>query len=65
MAVYANYLTYKLLEEAGLPKGVIQFIPVAGADVEPACKQVLFHSTQSHLQFHLGIIAHFNLTTTL
>jgi 1-pyrroline-5-carboxylate dehydrogenase len=39
MAVYANYLTYKLLEEAGLPNGVIQFIPVAGADVEAACKQ--------------------------
>ena len=26
-AVYAGYLTYKLLEEAGLPPGVINFVP--------------------------------------
>ncbi|KAM5462787.1 1-pyrroline-5-carboxylate dehydrogenase [Microsporum audouinii] len=26
-AVYANYLTYKILLEAGLPKDVIQFVP--------------------------------------
>ncbi|KAI9320891.1 1-pyrroline-5-carboxylate dehydrogenase [Dichotomocladium elegans] len=26
-AVYSNYLVYQLLEEAGLPAGVIQFIP--------------------------------------
>ena len=40
MAIYTNYLTYQLLEEASLPKGVIQFIPVAGAEVESACNQV-------------------------
>ncbi|KAG2219927.1 hypothetical protein INT45_010441 [Circinella minor] len=27
MAVYSNYLVFQLLEEAGLPAGVIQFIP--------------------------------------
>lgn len=40
MAVYANYLTYKLLEEAGLPAGVIQFVPVAADQVETVCKKV-------------------------
>jgi len=32
-AVLANYVTYKILEEAGLPKGVINFIPSSGRDV--------------------------------
>ena len=27
MAVYANYLTHKILLEAGIPPGVIQFVP--------------------------------------
>lgn len=40
MAIYANYLTYKLLEEVGLPKGVIQFIPIDASKVEQACNQV-------------------------
>ena len=26
-AVYANYLTYQILAEAGVPPGVIQFVP--------------------------------------
>ncbi len=26
-AVYSNYLVYKILQEAGLPDGVIQFVP--------------------------------------
>ncbi|KAH9455946.1 hypothetical protein Pst134EA_011194 [Puccinia striiformis f. sp. tritici] len=51
MAVYANYLTYKMLEEAGLPKGVIQFLPVAGADVETACKQIFGHPEFASLHF--------------
>jgi len=32
-AVVSNYLLYKLLEEAGLPDGVINFIPCKGSDV--------------------------------
>lgn len=31
-AVLSNYLVYKLLEEAGLPPGVIQFLPAQGED---------------------------------
>ena len=27
MATYANYLTYQILAEAGVPPGVIQFVP--------------------------------------
>lgn len=27
MAIYSNYIVYKILEEAGLPAGVIQFVP--------------------------------------
>jgi 1-pyrroline-5-carboxylate dehydrogenase len=27
MAVYSSYLVYQVLKEAGLPDGVIQFIP--------------------------------------
>ena len=33
-AVYSNYLFMKILEEAGLPKGVINFVPSLGSDVE-------------------------------
>ncbi|MBW0476475.1 hypothetical protein O181_016190 [Austropuccinia psidii MF-1] len=51
MAVYANYLTYKLLEEAGLPKGVIQFLPVGPGDVEHACKQIFDHPDFASLHF--------------
>lgn len=38
MAVLANYILYEIMEEAGMPKGVIQFLPVADptAVVEPA-----------------------------
>ncbi|MCL2527207.1 MAG: L-glutamate gamma-semialdehyde dehydrogenase [Defluviitaleaceae bacterium] len=32
-AVLSNYLTYQLLKEAGLPDGVINFVPCAGADM--------------------------------
>ncbi|KXG48027.1 Aldehyde/histidinol dehydrogenase [Penicillium griseofulvum] len=38
MAVMSNYILYEIMEEAGLPKGVIQFLPVANPQtvVEPA-----------------------------
>lgn len=38
MAVLSNYLLYLIMEEAGLPQGVIQFLPVADPTivVEPA-----------------------------
>ena len=29
MAVLSNYILYQVMEEAGLPKGVVQFLPVA------------------------------------
>ncbi|KAL4894979.1 Aldehyde/histidinol dehydrogenase [Aspergillus ambiguus] len=29
MAVMSNYILYEIMEEAGIPKGVIQFLPVA------------------------------------
>jgi 1-pyrroline-5-carboxylate dehydrogenase len=32
-ATYSNYLVYKILEEAGLPPGVIQFVPGPPAEV--------------------------------
>ncbi|MDR8392491.1 L-glutamate gamma-semialdehyde dehydrogenase [Aliifodinibius sp. S!AR15-10] len=32
-SVYSSYFVMKLLEEAGLPKGVVNFIPGSGADV--------------------------------
>lgn len=33
-AVYSNYMFMKVLEEAGLPKGVINFVPSVGSQVE-------------------------------
>ncbi|PLB42664.1 ALDH-like protein [Aspergillus candidus] len=38
MAVLSNYILYQIMEEAGLPSGVIQFLPVADPThvVEPA-----------------------------
>lgn len=38
MAVLSNYLLYQIMEEAGLPAGVVQFLPVADPTVvvEPA-----------------------------
>lgn len=31
-AMLSNYLVYKILEEAGLPPGIIQFLPARGED---------------------------------
>ncbi|GAA93829.1 uncharacterized protein L969DRAFT_92254 [Mixia osmundae IAM 14324] len=43
MAVYSNYILYQILEEAGLPAGVIQFIPgPAEAIVAQSFKHPLF-----------------------
>ena len=36
-AVYSNYYFMKLLEEAGLPAGVINFVPGSGPVVGPRC----------------------------
>ncbi|KAL4772349.1 ALDH-like protein [Aspergillus nidulans var. acristatus] len=38
MAVLSNYILYQIMEEAGLPKGVVQFLPVADPTtvVDPA-----------------------------
>ena len=38
MAVMSNYILYQIMEEAGMPKGVIQFLPTADPKrvVEPA-----------------------------
>lgn len=40
MAVLSNYVLYEIMEEAGLPKGVIQFLPVSDPVkvVDPALK---------------------------
>lgn len=35
MAVYSNYVLYQILVEAGLPAGVIQFVP---AEPEQICR---------------------------
>lgn len=38
MAVLSNYILYQIMEEAGMPKGVVQFLPLADPTklVEPA-----------------------------
>ena len=47
-SVYANYLTLKLLEAAGLPPGVINFVPGDGAAV---AAQALAHRELSGVHF--------------
>jgi 1-pyrroline-5-carboxylate dehydrogenase len=40
-AVYSGYYVYKLLEEAGLPPGVINFLPGGGGDIgDPALDSI-------------------------
>jgi 1-pyrroline-5-carboxylate dehydrogenase len=68
MAVLSNYILYEIMEEAGLPKGVIQFLPVADPRtvVEPALANPLFaglHYTGSsavlrNLYSQIGANAH-------
>lgn len=47
-AVYAGYLLQKILEEAGLPEGVIQFLP---GDAEVVTNAVLGHPSFGALHF--------------
>ena len=37
MATYSNYLVYKILIEAGLPPGVLQFVPGSPPEVVKRC----------------------------
>ena len=48
-SVYSNYLVYEILKEAGLPDGVIQFLPgdpVAITEVNILCSVIEFLSTR-------------------
>lgn len=47
-AVYSNYLVYQLLEEAGLPAGVIQFVP---GPAEEICGTAIAHPDFASLHF--------------
>ncbi|KAI8983117.1 1-pyrroline-5-carboxylate dehydrogenase [Pilobolus umbonatus] len=47
-AIYSNYLVYEILEEAGLPAGVIQFIP---GDAEKVCHVALNSPDFASLHF--------------
>ena len=47
-ATYSNYLIYKIFEEAGLPAGVLQFIPGPPAEV---VAQVIAHPEFAALHF--------------
>jgi 1-pyrroline-5-carboxylate dehydrogenase len=50
-AVYSNYMLFQILKEAGLPDGVINFVPCRGADVSEFVlkhpKMAGFHFTGS------------------
>lgn len=48
MAIYSNYLVYKILEEAGVPPGVIQFVPGPAQEVATAA---ITHREFSSLHF--------------
>jgi hypothetical protein len=48
MATYANYITYQILAEAGVPAGVIQFVPGPAAEV---VGQALAHREFAALHF--------------
>jgi delta 1-pyrroline-5-carboxylate dehydrogenase len=48
MATYANYITYQILAEAGVPAGVLQFVPGPAADV---VQQALAHREFAALHF--------------
>ncbi|PWN48122.1 putative delta-1-pyrroline-5-carboxylate dehydrogenase [Violaceomyces palustris] len=37
LAIYSNYLIYKILEEAGVPAGVIQFVPGPAEEIVGSC----------------------------
>ncbi|KAH9948770.1 delta-1-pyrroline-5-carboxylate dehydrogenase [Amylocystis lapponica] len=48
MAVYANYITHQIFQEAGVPPGVIQFIP---GPAEEVVGQVIAHPDFAALHF--------------
>jgi 1-pyrroline-5-carboxylate dehydrogenase len=48
MATYSNYLVYQLLAEAGVPDGVLQFVPGPPADV---VQQAIAHREFAALHF--------------
>lgn len=48
MAMYSNYLVYKILEEAGVPPGVIQFVP---GPAEEIVKTAIDHPKFASLHF--------------
>ncbi len=48
MAIYSNYIIYQLFQEAGLPAGVLQFIP---GPAEEVVAQVLAHREFAALHF--------------
>lgn len=48
MAVYANYITYQIFQEAGLPAGVIQFVP---GPAEAVVGQAIAHPEFAALHF--------------
>jgi 1-pyrroline-5-carboxylate dehydrogenase len=47
-AIYSNYIIYQILEEAGVPPGVIQFIP---GPAEEVVAQALAHRSFAALHF--------------
>jgi 1-pyrroline-5-carboxylate dehydrogenase len=50
-AVLSNYLVYQVLVEAGLPKGVIQFLPAAQDQVESMCNTIFSHRDFAGLHY--------------
>ncbi|KAJ3044012.1 1-pyrroline-5-carboxylate dehydrogenase [Rhizophlyctis rosea] len=48
MAAYSNYLVYQIMREAGLPEGVVQFLP---ADAELMTKETFHHPDFAGLHF--------------
>ncbi|KAI8827232.1 Aldehyde/histidinol dehydrogenase [Fimicolochytrium jonesii] len=48
MAMYSNYLVFQILKEAGLPDGVIQFVP---GDAESIAKECFDHPDFAGLHF--------------
>ncbi|KAJ3151646.1 1-pyrroline-5-carboxylate dehydrogenase [Geranomyces michiganensis] len=57
MAMYSNYLVFKILKEAGLPDGVIQFVPGDAAEI---AKDAFAHPDFAGLHFtgSTGVFKH-------
>ncbi|KAJ3178580.1 1-pyrroline-5-carboxylate dehydrogenase [Geranomyces variabilis] len=57
MAMYSNYLVFQILKEAGLPDGVIQFVPGDAADI---AKDAFAHPEFAGLHFtgSTGVFKH-------